>query len=189
VTFAHLSIDEHYGDHDQFVIAIARVLAQEVFELHAAGARFIQIDEPALLDAPEDLELARRALEMITSGLPPGETETTLATYFGSAKRLGKDLFRLPVDCYGLDLVSGPDDHELIDEIPSGKKLQAGMVDARNTKLETLDSLREEMERLVDVVGVERLTVSPSSGLEFLPREKARAKLERLAQAAHEVRL
>ncbi|HYY43559.1 MAG TPA: methylcobamide--CoM methyltransferase, partial [Actinomycetota bacterium] len=106
VTFARLSIDEHYGDHEQFVLAIAQVLAQEAFELQAAGARFIQIDEPALLSAPEDLDLASRALELVAAEL---EARTILATYFGDAKRLGAALFELPIDVYGLDFVSGPD--------------------------------------------------------------------------------
>lgn len=184
LTFARLSLDEHYLDYEKFVVAVAQVLAQEAFELEAAGARFIQIDEPALLDAPEDLELAGRALEVTTSELRGTETETTLATYFGGAKRLGKELFALPVNCFGLDFVSGPDGHELVGDLPEGAKLQAGLVDARNTKLEPVESLEAEIERLVESVGGKALRVSPSSGLEFLPREQAKSKLERLVQAA-----
>ncbi|MGH2734313.1 MAG: methylcobamide--CoM methyltransferase, partial [Actinomycetota bacterium] len=33
VTFARLSVDEHYHDHEKFVLAIAQVMAQEAFEL------------------------------------------------------------------------------------------------------------------------------------------------------------
>lgn len=185
VTFARLSVDEHYGDHEQFVLAIASVIGQEAFELQAAGARFIQIDEPALLDAPEDLELARRALEIITQDL--GDAELTLATYFGDAKRLGAELFDLPVHRIALDLISGPENRELIGSLPKDKKLQAGIVDARNTMLEPEDGLARTIEELAGHVGAERLSVAPSSGLEFLPREKARAKLERLSAAAQKV--
>ncbi len=185
VTFARLSVDEHYGDHDAFVKAIARVLAQEAFELEAAGARFIQIDEPALLNAPEDLALAADALRTVTAEL--GEAELTLATYFGDAKRLGAELFDLPVHRVALDLVAGPENRELISSIPSDKKLQAGIVDARNTKLEEAELLQRTIEDLASEVGPERLSVAPSAGLEFLPREKARAKLERLCAAAQKV--
>ncbi|HEV3473734.1 MAG TPA: methylcobamide--CoM methyltransferase, partial [Actinomycetota bacterium] len=182
VTFARLSVDEHYGDHEEFVLAIARVLAQEVFELEAAGAKIIQIDEPALLGAPEDLDLATNALYVLTEELK--DAETILATYFGDAKRLGPELFRARVDGFGFDLISGPENVQLIRELPSEKKLQAGIVDARNTKLESADELLREIEQLANLVGPESLRVSPSAGLEFLPREKARAKLERLAEAA-----
>lgn len=185
VTFAHLSVDEHYGDHYAFVRAIARVLAQEAFELQAAGASVIQIDEPALLNAPEDLALAKEALDLVTAEL--NEAELVLATYFGDAKRLGSELFDLPVHGFGLDLVAGPENRELLASLPEDKKLQAGIVDARNTMLEDAGELQRTIEELVDGIGAERLIVSPSSGLEFLPREKARAKLERLCEAARKV--
>jgi 5-methyltetrahydropteroyltriglutamate--homocysteine methyltransferase len=183
ITFARLSIDEYYADHEKYVEALAKVLAQEAFELEAAGAKLIQIDEPALLDAPEDLELAKRAIGIIANELRSDETKTILATYFGDAKRLGAELFDIPVDGYGFDLVSGPENRNLIEQVPDGKKVQAGIVDARNTKLERVDELRATIDALASVVGEDRLLVSPSAGLEFLPREKARAKLQRLGAA------
>ena len=185
VTFAHLSVDEHYADHDEFAMAIARVLAQEAFELEAAGAKYIQIDEPALLDHPEDLQLARECTYIITTELR--SAETTLATYFGDAKRLGPELFDFTVDGFGFDLISGPENAVLIKELPSEKKVQAGIVDARNTRLEAEEDLERLIIELGEIAGAECLSVSPSAGLEFLPREKARAKLERLGKAAKKV--
>lgn len=185
ISFARLSIDEHYGDHEKFVEALATVLAQEAFELAAAGAAHIQIDEPALLNAPEDLALARRALGLVVAEL--NDVEVTLATYFGDAKRLGAELFELPTTVFALDFVSGPENEQLVADLPAEKKLQAGIVDARNTKLEDAGELAATITRLVDELGSERLRVAPSAGLEFLPREKARAKLERLAEAAQKV--
>jgi 5-methyltetrahydropteroyltriglutamate--homocysteine methyltransferase len=182
VTFAHLSIDEYYNDHVKFVMALASVLAQEAFELQAAGATVIQIDEPALLGAPEDVDLARRALNLIVDELTT--TETVLATYFGDAKRLGDDIFTFPVHILGLDFISGPENRELLKLAPQGTRLQAGIVDARNTMLEPAEELGETIEALAELVGLENLWVAPSAGLEFLPREKARSKLERLAQVA-----
>jgi 5-methyltetrahydropteroyltriglutamate--homocysteine methyltransferase len=185
VTFARMSVDEHYMDHDRFVRAIARVLAQEAFELEAAGAPVIQIDEPALIDAPEDLDLAREAIGIVVGELE--KTETLVCTYFGSCKRLGSDLLALPVDGFGFDLVSGHESVELIKEIGDERKVQAGVVDARNTKLETVDELRPRLERLIEATGTETVSLSPSAGLEFLPREKARAKLKRLSEVADAV--
>jgi 5-methyltetrahydropteroyltriglutamate--homocysteine methyltransferase len=185
ITFARLSVDERYGVYEKFVLALARVLAQEAFELQAAGAPVIQIDEPALLFAPEDLELARRALGSITAEISASETK--LMTYYGDAKRLGPDLFELPVDGFGLDLVSGPENVQLLRSLPDRARLQAGIVDARNTRLEPEAELGTTIDALVQQVGAQRLRVGPSAGLEFLPREKARAKLERLASAARKV--
>ncbi|HVF54058.1 MAG TPA: hypothetical protein VNC78_10730 [Actinomycetota bacterium] len=182
ITFARLSVDEHYGTHETFVEAIAGVLAQEVFELEAAGATHIQIDEPALLDAPEDLELAKRALATVTSEL--NSAEVTLATYFADAKRLGGAFFELPAQVFALDLVSGPENRNLLADVPADKKIQAGILDSRNTRLEDLDELKRSIAELVDQFGEDRVRVAPSAGLEFLPREKANAKLRRLGEAA-----
>jgi 5-methyltetrahydropteroyltriglutamate--homocysteine methyltransferase len=183
ITFARLSVDEHYDKYDEFVLAIARLIAQEAFELEAAGAAHIQIDEPALLDAPEDLELAKQALHIITSEL---SAEVTLGTYFGDAKRLGPQFFELPVSVFGLDFVSGPENFELLSSLPPERRLQAGILNARNTKLETTEELQRTIDRLTNDVSQDCLRLSPSAGLEFLPREKARAKLERLGSVAQE---
>jgi 5-methyltetrahydropteroyltriglutamate--homocysteine methyltransferase len=185
VTFALMSVDEHYGAVERFAAAIATVLAQEAFELEAAGARHIQIDEPALLGAPELLGVARSSLEVMTGELQ--SAEVTLATYFGDAKRLGPELFELPVAAFGLDLVAGPENAELIKQAPAGRKIQAGILDARNTKLEPVDALARPVNELVDAVGADALRLAPSAGLEFLPREKARAKLHRLREIADKV--
>jgi 5-methyltetrahydropteroyltriglutamate--homocysteine methyltransferase len=185
VTFAHLSLDEYYSDHERFAVAIAEVLAQEAFELEAAGATLIQIDEPSLLGAPEDLDLAKRCLDIVTRELK--EAETIVATYFGDAKRLGAEIYDLPVTGIGLDLIAGPENEALLDAYPEGKKMQLGIVDARNTRLEPVDDLARIIERYATKVGPRRLRVSPSAGLEYLPRDKARAKLERLTEAARKV--
>ena len=184
ITFARLSVDDHYGDRGKFVKALASVLAQEAFELEAAGARIIQIDEPALLNAPEDLELARVSLDAITSQLQ--SATTIVCTYFGDAKRLGPELFQLPADCFGLDFVAGPDNAQLLDDLPPDKSLQAGIVDARNTALESTAALQATIEPLSESLR-DRLSLGPSAGLEFLPREKAKAKLGRLVEAAKAV--
>jgi 5-methyltetrahydropteroyltriglutamate--homocysteine methyltransferase len=186
VTFARLSLDEHYGDHGQFVMAVAQVLAQEVFELAAAGARYIQIDEPALLFAPEDASLAQTALGVALADV--ASAEITLATYFGDALELGSRLFELPGDVVALDLISGPANLELLKQAPRGTKVQAGIVNARNTKLESVDDLVATVDALETQIDDVDLRISPSAGLEFLPREKARAKLERLAEVARKVR-
>src|SRR5262249_60887686 len=64
-------------------------------------------------------------------------------------------------------------------------KLGLGVVDARNTRLESADALRDVLGPVADRQGAERLVATTSAGLEFLPRDRAQQKLARLAQAAH----
>ena len=67
-TLGHLSICEvgpaTKGD---LIMAYAAAIATEVGDLAAAGARLIQVDEPALLKHSADMALAREALTLIAS--------------------------------------------------------------------------------------------------------------------------
>jgi 5-methyltetrahydropteroyltriglutamate--homocysteine methyltransferase len=184
-TLAALSRDEHYGDIGTLVRDLATALNEEAGDLVAAGATVIQFDEPALASipghTPADLGTFAAAADVLVDGL---DATTVLQTYFGDVAEPGPDLFSLPFDVFGLDMVAGRGNFEAIHEFPSDKVLSAGIVDARNTKLEEEESLVESIRDLSEAADLDRLWVSPSCGLEFLPRESAREKCRRLADAA-----
>jgi 5-methyltetrahydropteroyltriglutamate--homocysteine methyltransferase len=58
-----------------------------------------------------------------------------------------------------------------------------GILDARNTRLESVDELVDAIRRVTAAVPPDRLMISPSAGLEFLPRSVAGRKLHRLVEA------
>ena len=93
-------------------------------------------------------------------------------------------MFSLPVDIIGLDFVMGPANYDLIGELPQEKKLGCGIVDARNTRLETVEDIAEAIKRVSGSVSLDRLYINPSCGLDYLPRPNARAKLTRLVEGA-----
>jgi 5-methyltetrahydropteroyltriglutamate--homocysteine methyltransferase len=163
--------------------AYAEVLAQEVADLAAAGATLIQIDEPFLLQHPEDLEVARAGLATLAAAR--GAARLACYTYFGDALPLYDDLQALPVDVLGLDFTYSPKLAVRIAEAGSAKVLGLGLVDGRNTRLETRESVFPVLDRvLARLEGSAYL--GPSCGLEFLPRERARAKLETMVRLARE---
>jgi methionine synthase II (cobalamin-independent) len=51
--------------------------------------------------------------------------------------------------------------------------------------MEEVSTLTEQVNRAAAIVGEDLLHVSPSCGLEFLPRATARRKLELVARATH----
>jgi 5-methyltetrahydropteroyltriglutamate--homocysteine methyltransferase len=91
----------------------------------------------------------------------------------------------MPVDLVGIDLTYGPKLVDRIAEAGASRTLVLGLVDGRNTKLETRDDLFRVLDRalpgLRGPVGL-----GPSCGLEFLPRARARAKLENMVAIARE---
>ncbi len=178
-TLAALSTDSHYGDRRPLVLALAEALHQEALALAAAGAPVIQVNEPAILRQKEDAPLLQDAIATILEGV---EIESALYTWFGDANGILPQLMELPVDVIGLDFVWGPGNWEALKRTVFTKTLGFGIVDARNTKMESAEEIVEQIRRVGEFVPAERLYVNPSCGLEYLPREAAFEKLKRLVE-------
>ena len=94
-------------------------------------------------------------------------------------------MLELPVDVIGLDFVWGRANWDALKAVSFKKKLGLGVVDARNTRLETARGRgRRDQARRASSSRQERLYVNPSCGLEYVPRETAFEKLKVLAQGA-----
>jgi len=185
VTLASLALDQHYHKKRTLALGLAEALAEEVAALRSAGAKHIQVDEPILTRSPEDLSLVSDTLERLASR--KGSAELTLATYFGDVAKIFRDLLELPADVLGLDLVQGPKTWAHIAKHGSEKPLALGVVDARNTKLEDPKALASRVRELGGYIDLGRSYLSPSNGLEFLPRERVRQKLAVLVETARRV--
>lgn len=176
-TLAVLSRDEFYGNTDQFTMALATALNSEVKALAEAGAPIIQVDEPALLSHRDRFPLFRRAMDVLWDGVP---SRRALYTYFGHIDGLYPAILDLPVDILGLDFVAGRRNWDVLRRAPFTKELGLGVLDARNTRMETPDEVAAACRKAAALVPAEALHVGPSAGLEFLPRRVARKKLETL---------
>lgn len=168
-------IEGGYRSRRDLARAYATILAEEVADLSHAGAAVIQVDEPYLLQHPEDAHLVREGIEVLAAAR--GRTHLALSTYFGDALPVWDELMAMPVDVLGLDFTYGPKLAERIAASGSGKMLTLGLVDGRNTKLETAEALFPVLDRVLPRLRGP-VSVGPSCGLEFLPRARARAKLE-----------
>ena len=187
-TLAKLSMDEHFGDLQKFAFALAEALNEEAKALAALGPAVIQFDEPAIVRPGNEADqpIFEQAMRVLTSGL---SAKTALYTYFGGVGGLdAARLFALPFDVIGLDFWMGPENWDALSAFPADKELGLGIVDARNTKLETADEIMAAIRRAAKHVPTDRIHLNPSCGLEFLPRDRARAKLLRLGEAAARAR-
>lgn len=182
-TLARLSIDEHYGSVEKLASAYAEALSQEAKALQDAGAAFIQFNEPAALQHKDDYTTFANACSRVADGLT---AETGLHLYFGDADGIYPQVLDLPFDLIGLDFVMGPKNEGLLHRSPFTKKLGLGIIDARNTRLEQPEAIAERIKALGDGVDPDNIHVSPSAGLEFLPREVAQEKLRLLADGVRQ---
>jgi 5-methyltetrahydropteroyltriglutamate--homocysteine methyltransferase len=182
VTLASLALDRHYRSKKALALDLATALAEEVGALVHAGALHVQVDEPILTRHPEDLSLVAETLERIRSR--KAEAELTLSTYFGSVTKILPDLIDVPADLLGLDLVQGAETWTALVNHGSSKPLVLGLIDARNTLEEDPETVARKVRDLDGSVDLKASYLSPSNGLEFLPRDRARRKLRILRAAA-----
>ena len=180
-TLATLAVDKHYGSREKLAMALAEELRNEVQALAQAGASMIQVNDPVIVFNKGDIDLFCRALTRMLDGV---QAETALYTWFGSADGILPALLDLPVDTIGLDFVSGRDNWEAVKSVSFSKRLGAGIVDGRNTRIESLEQIEESIRRLSEVVPPDKIYVNPSCGLEYLPREVAFEKLKIMVQGA-----
>jgi 5-methyltetrahydropteroyltriglutamate--homocysteine methyltransferase len=182
-TLARHSISKSNGDLSSMAMAYAEALGRELEALNAAGATVVQIEEPSLLKFSDDAEMVRNVLKRAVAS--KGNLTISLATYFGDATTIYGELINMPCDILAVDLIYGPGLFETIVQHGSDRPVALGAIDARNTKLDDTNEVAAKVGRVVDALdakGVSEVHLQPSNGLEFLPRDRAKRKLERLAE-------
>ena len=160
----------------------ADLLADAVARATAAGADYVQIDEPAL--GTGDGDLAARCLRRV---LEPVDDSVRVGLHACSSDPHAA--FEMPVDEVSVPFAgsTGVTLPELAD-VDSSVDLSVGVVDSTTAAVEPVAEIERRIERLVDAVGPERLVLTTDCGLRPLPRESAFGKLGNLVTAAESVR-
>ena len=176
------SKDRHYDDAATALRAIGEALAAECRALEKAGARWIHFEEPWLGRArTEDLPLVRAALEPLLHGRTAG---TVVHVPFRSPRAVFPALRELPWTALGLDLVEAPDGWGLFGEVPAGRTIALGLLDARNTRLEAAAEIAAAARRARSLRPDLSFHLCPTASLEYLPADRAAEKVARLVEAA-----
>lgn len=185
-TFVVLSEDRYFKNQAKFLRAMAEILNQEAKALAKAGVPLIQFDEPALGFGAPPLKQVTEAIGIATKGV---NTKTAVYTYFGTTTPdILAALQKTSVNIIGVDAVSNPKTVAAVRKLKWSKALGLGCLDARNTKLESVTELHALFDVIHKLIPTDRLYVSPSCGLEFLPHEQAQQKIARLGEAVRTYR-
>jgi 5-methyltetrahydropteroyltriglutamate--homocysteine methyltransferase len=185
-TMMDWSFNDHYADRKRACLALARELRHELLALLEAGARIVQIDEPALSVRPDELPFAVEAMHTVVDGLP---AYYIVHACFGAFETIYPGLLDLPVD--NLDLAIS---HSALDLLamfakdPFTKDLSLGVLDVHSHAVETPEQVKGRIQRGVGVLPKERIWVDPDCGLKTRTVEEARAKLGAMMAAVREVR-
>jgi 5-methyltetrahydropteroyltriglutamate--homocysteine methyltransferase len=186
-TLASWSFNEHYDSEAELAYELAGLVNEEIERLVDAGCRYIQIDEPALATTPDDHAIVGECLEHIADGIPD-DVRLGLHVCYGDYSRIYPEILDMPVHEYDLELANG--DYEQLDVFTADeftKDLALGVVDVHTTDVESVEEIKENIKKGLEIVPPERLTVSPDCGVKLLPREVAYQKMENMVQAAREI--
>jgi 5-methyltetrahydropteroyltriglutamate--homocysteine methyltransferase len=188
--------DGAYSQPGDLVRALARRLNAEARELAAAGADFLQIDEPFLAGYPEHVELAVEAVNLVVEGVP-----ATWALHVCYGNRYARPSweghydFLFPavktarVDQIVLEFArKGLDDLRLIRDHDWDRWLGFGVIDVKSPQIETAELVASRIRRALEYVPADRLMVNPDCGLRHLAPEVAIAKLHAMVAGVATVR-
>ncbi len=180
------SFNDHYPSRHAACLTLAREIRKEVAALVEAGAKIIQIDEPAISVRQEELPFATEALHVVTDGLP--SYFITHACY-GAFETIYPDMLELPVD--NLDLAisnSALDLLRIFEKDPFTKDLSLGVLDVHSHAIEQVGQVRERIMRGVRVLPSDRLWVDPDCGLKTRTVQEAVEKIRAMVAAVRDVR-
>jgi 5-methyltetrahydropteroyltriglutamate--homocysteine methyltransferase len=188
-TMVEWSFDEHYPSHRDAVLDMAFVIRREVEALVEAGARYIQIDEPAIHTRPEeDFDLAVESMRVTVEGI---DAEFHTHICYGEVEKIYPAMLRLDVkqihlafkntDFAYLDLIDkyGYDD---------AKDLGVGVTDVHTRFTEDVEDVKDGIRRTLKRLPPDRLWIYPDCGLKTRTVEESEAKLRVMVDAVRDIK-
>jgi 5-methyltetrahydropteroyltriglutamate--homocysteine methyltransferase len=193
-TMTQLAKDEFYGDDRRLALAYADAVNLEARDLKAAGADYIQLDEPYLQAHPE--KARAYGVEAVDRALHGVAGPTIIHMCFGYAyvvqdKPSGYSFLpELERSCAAQVSIEAAQPHldlAVLAALPS-KSMMVGVIDLGNSVVETADVVAARIRAALEHIAPERLVVAPDCGMKYLTRELAFAKLQAMVEGTRQVR-
>ncbi|HEX2235216.1 MAG TPA: methionine synthase [Actinomycetota bacterium] len=185
-TICDWSFNEHYATRRDMVLDLAKVIRAEALALEEAGARFIQIDEPAASTRMDELDLVIEAMHVVTE---PLTAHTITHICYGDFHKAYPKMLDIPVDQVDLEFANS--DFSLLKAFegrPFTKFIGLGVVDVHSHRIESVDEIADGIRRALEHVPADRMFVDPDCGLKTRTPEEAKSKLINISKAVEIVR-
>jgi 5-methyltetrahydropteroyltriglutamate--homocysteine methyltransferase len=193
-TMSQQAQNDHYDSEEALAMAYAVAVNEEVKDLFAAGADYVQIDEPYMQARPEKarqfgIKAVNRALEGVLS-------TTAIHLCFGYAAVVKDrpsgysflaELDECRVKQISIETAQSSLDCSVLSSLP-GKTIILGVLDLSTHEIETPEIVARRIRRALPFVTPDRLIVAPDCGLKYLPGNVAFAKMKAMVDGADLVR-
>ena len=195
-TVIDTTFDEVYGDESRLAMDIAEALNAELLELQAAGADYLQIDEPAMTRYHEKVKgYGARALDRCLDGITVptfvhlcyGYPGTGIPQHDYEYPELFEMLLETRIGGFSVEFARSGYPTEIL--AGCGDRLvMFGCVDPGDSPLEPVRAVTDRVREALRYVEPERLLLAPDCGLMTITRDLAHQKASLLVQTAREVR-
>ncbi|OJX43869.1 MAG: 5-methyltetrahydropteroyltriglutamate--homocysteine S-methyltransferase [Chloroflexi bacterium 44-23] len=150
---------------------LVKVYVEILKRLAAAGAEWVQMDEPALvLDLDKAVQSSFTNVYSQLAGV--ADIKILMATYFGGLEDNLSLAVSLPTAGLHIDLVRAPGQLEsVLSQLPDEKILSLGVIDGRNVWRTDLDAAFAQIQKAVLSLGSDRVQIAPSCSLMFSPHD------------------
>jgi 5-methyltetrahydropteroyltriglutamate--homocysteine methyltransferase len=185
-----------YSDRDAITAALIPIVNAELKALVAAGADFLQLDEPSFACHPDEPE---HFLDVIARTVAGANAYISMHMCFGNyrARAVGwrsyRPLFphigRAKVNQLALEFASREmAEVDLLAQLPETMDVAVGLIDVKNTWVEPPELVAERLRTVLKLVPAERVSVTPDCGFSQTVRHVAVAKAHALVHGVRQVR-
>ncbi|MBI3079742.1 MAG: methionine synthase [Deltaproteobacteria bacterium] len=193
---ARLEIRGGYRDQQELAWDFVGIINRELRALAAAGAEFIQVDEPAFNEIARD---GREMAKIFNATVEGVQAKLAMHICFGNhrgrplVKRTYRRLFpgvlEARADQFVLEFASRElAEIELWKEVGADRELGAGLIDQKSFYIETPEDVAERIRTALNYVPAEKLWINPDCGFNPTPRWVALAKLKAMVEGTRIVR-
>lgn len=174
-----------YRDRDELAMDIASAFIGEAKALESLGVTILQLDEPILSTGTADLDVGRKAIELITSSV----RIPSCMHVCGNLSGVIDEVIKFPVNILDFEFSNNRKNLELFNARDlGGRMIGYGCVDSTTNTIEPVDEIRKRIDEGIEVFGAEALLIDPDCGMRMRTREAAFTKLSHMVQATREIR-
>jgi 5-methyltetrahydropteroyltriglutamate--homocysteine methyltransferase len=186
--------NDFYKSEEEAALDYAAAVNAEIRDLFAAGADYVQIDEPYMQARPEKarqygLNALNRALEGITG-------TTIVHICFGYAAIIHErpsgysflpELAECRCNQISIETAQSKLDCSVLARLPN-KQILLGTIDLSDMTVESPETVAERIRRALPFVKAENILVATDCGMKYLPRDVANGKMRAMVGGAKIVR-
>ena len=186
--------NDFYASEEEAAMDYAAAVNEEIRDLFAGGADYVQVDEPYMQARPEKarqygLKALNRALEGIAG-------TTIVHICFGYAAIIherpsGYSFLPELADCrcrqISIETAQSNLDCSVLATLP-GKQILLGTIDLSDMKVEAAETVAARIRLALPFVTPENIVVATDCGMKYLPREVADGKMRAMVEGAAIVR-